>query len=171
MRLLAHQKEATCDCWHTPECSHYKSKSGCTWRDTRKFLHTSKAGEEKHGKRTIATTSDETKEFNCVLSGGHTATFSVRWLLRKLGGPPRKKQFRVRVCRNAEKHFRTREREGPSQGSIQRRPSNVVKNRHEQQRWNCTQQCTKSAGRAKKTRILLKNKDCCKTYFPDRSQP
>ena len=58
-----------------------------------------KASEEKHSKGTIATTSDE------------TVAFSVRSILRKIGRPPTKKQVRVRYCRNAKRHFRTRERE------------------------------------------------------------
>ena len=75
-------------------------------------VYSSTQGQRMKG--TIATKPDEAKEFNCVLYGGHTITFSVRSILRKIGGSPTKKQFRVRYCRNAERHFRSRERRGPS---------------------------------------------------------
>ena len=78
-------KESTCDYWHPPEC-HHKSKGGCKWRDSCVFKHTSKAGEEENGKGTKAVTSEDTKEFNCVVNGAHTATFSVRSIPRKVGG-------------------------------------------------------------------------------------
>ena len=111
------------------------------------------------------------KECNCVLNGGPTTTFSIRSILRKLGWTPAKTQFSVRYRRNAERHFRTRERKGPSQGLIQRGPRNDrnpkalanedlhrqwtqhCENSHEQQRGNGTQLFTKSAGRIQKTRI------------------
>ena len=111
------------------------------------------------------------KECNCVLNGGPTTTFSIRSILRKLGWTPAKTQYSVRYRRNAERHFRTRERKGPSQGLIQRGPRNDrnpnalankdlhrqwtqhCENTHEQQRGNGTQLFTKSAGRIQKTRI------------------
>ena len=37
------------------------------------------------GKGTIVIISNETKEFNCVLNGGHTTTLSVRPIQRKVG--------------------------------------------------------------------------------------
>ena len=39
------QKESVCNYGHTPECSHNKSKSGCTW---------SKASEDKSGNAVVA---------------------------------------------------------------------------------------------------------------------
>ena len=45
----------------------------------------------KHGKGTIAIKSEET-EIHCVLKDGHTTTFSVRRLLKKIGRTPTKQQ-------------------------------------------------------------------------------
>ena len=63
----------TLHCAHTTD-----QKVDATGGDTCVF----KASEEKHGNGTVATTSDETKEFNRVLNGGHTTTLSVRSILR-----------------------------------------------------------------------------------------
>ena len=88
------------------------------------FEHTGKAGEETHSKGTVATQQEETWEFNSVLKDGWGDTFSVQSILKNMGGPPTKKQFRVRHGRNVERRFRTRESKGPSQGIIQRGPRN-----------------------------------------------
>ena len=74
----------------------------------------------KRGNATVAMNLEEAKELNRVLNGGHKTTFSVRSILKKIGGPPKKMHFRVRHCRNAERH--TRESKGPPQGMIQRGP-------------------------------------------------
>ena len=60
------------------------------------------------------------KDINCVVNGVLSTTCSVRSVQRKIVGPPTKKQPRVRYVHNAERHFRTRERRGPSQGIIQK---------------------------------------------------
>ena len=106
------------------------------------------------------------KECNCVLNGGPETTFSIRSILRKLGWTRAKTQNSVRYRRNAERHFRTRERKkGPSHGLLQRGPRNDrdpkalanedllrqwtqhCENTHEQQSGNGRQLFTKSAGR------------------------
>ena len=51
--------------------------------DSCEVKHTGKADKEKAGDGTVAITSDETKEFNCVMNGGHTTTFSVRPMFRQ----------------------------------------------------------------------------------------
>ena len=112
------RKESASDSWHPPG-SHYNSQSGCTCGDTCVFKHRSEAGEDKHGSGTLALYLKMTEELNCVLTDGQGDTFSVRSILKKIGWPPTKEQFRVRYCRNEERHFRTRERKGPSLGTFQ----------------------------------------------------
>ena len=53
---------------HPPECSQYKSKSGCTWRDKCGFLHTGEAGDDTYrrsGDETVAIISQEVREL-CI---------------------------------------------------------------------------------------------------------
>ena len=69
--------------------------------DTCVFKHTGKASEENCVK----------EQFECVLNGGYSTTFSVRSIRRKIGCTPTEEQFRVRYCRNVETHFRAREGE------------------------------------------------------------
>ena len=151
-------KESVCDYGHTPECSHYKSKSGCTW---------SKASENKSGDAVVAF-KKETKELNCVLKDCQGDAFSARSILKKIGWPPTKQQFRVRCRRNAERHFRTRETKEPSLGKNQwgrkndRNPNapsyedlhqqgtSIVTKNHQQQQRDCTNMFKKFAGRTKK---------------------
>ena len=59
---------------------------------------------------------EETKELNCVLEDGQGDTLTARPIPKKIGWPPTKKQFRVRYCRNAERHFCTGDRKGLSLG-------------------------------------------------------
>ena len=162
-----------CDYGHTPECSHYKSKSGCTW---------SKASEDKSGNAVVAF-KKETKELNCVLKDCQGDAFSARSILKKIGWPPTRQQFRVRCRRNAERHFRTRETKEPSLGKNQwgrkndRNPnapshedlhqqgtSSVTKN-HQQQR-DCTNMFTKIRGTyQEKKGHVIQNKDCYKSHL------
>ena len=65
------------------------------------------------GEGTIVITSDDTRELNCVSSGGHATSFSARSTLRKIGEPPSKKQVRVRYCHNADRRFRAWEGKAP----------------------------------------------------------
>ena len=105
---------------------------------------------------------------------GHTTTFSVRLILKNLGWAPAKKQFRVRYC-HGKTLLHSREREKKKEEYLKGLSSedpeliairtlllatlfdnsghNIVKNRQEWQRGNCTKLFTKSAGRTKKARI------------------
>ena len=111
-------------------------------RDTGVFKRTGKAGEEQtDGQGTIATQSDESQEFYCVLNGGHTTSFSER---------STKKQLRVRLLSQCGKDTSVLEREKDHRkDTSQRGPRNdrhpnalhsrlcinsgfcIVKNRHE----------------------------------------
>ena len=74
------------------------------------FKHTNKSGHDKNGNATCAIQSEEAPELNCVLRKRQEDTFSVRRILKKIGRPPTKKQLGVIYCRDAERHFRTREK-------------------------------------------------------------
>ena len=88
------QNKSTREHWHPPECSHGSRGGTCA------FKHTGKSGGEKMVKEQLPL--HETKELNCVSNAGHTTKFSERSILRKIEGPPSKKQLGVRYCRNAE---------------------------------------------------------------------
>ena len=134
-QLVCTLKESSCDCCHLPEYSHNKSQSGCQWRGACVFKHTGQAGEDKNGRRTIAITTGETKEFSCVLKGGHTTTFSERSILRRFGWTLQRRNSEFDAVEPSSKD--------PTMIAIRtlfciNSGLNIVKNRRELQRGNCS---------------------------------
>ena len=102
---------------------------------------------------------------NCVLKGGLRDTFSAQSILKKIGWPSSKEHLRVRYCRNAERHFLTRERKGRSLRKNDRNQNallvsicissqiSIVKKHNEFQHGACTKMFTQSVWRAKNSRM------------------
>ena len=112
------QKDSALKFFKPPECSKYNTKGGRLSGGTA-CIHVTlakKAGGDQMVRGTTAMKSDKTMEFNCGLIDSHSSTSSVGSLLKNFGWTQTKTQFRVRYGRQAEQHFRTAERSGPSQG-------------------------------------------------------
>ena len=93
------------------------------------FMHTGKAGNDKHqrsGNATIAINSEDAQELHCVSKDEHGTTLQVRSILRKVGDSSTKKQFRDQYCRHAERHILLRRSTGPSLGMISWDPKMIV---------------------------------------------
>ena len=71
--------------------------------------HSSTQEKSVKTKVVLAQKLEEPKELNCVLKDGQGNTFATRFY-KKIGWPPTEERFRVRCCRSAERHFRTREK-------------------------------------------------------------
>ena len=132
----------------------------------------------KNGEGTVAIKSDESKEVKCVLSYGQRDTFSVRSILRKIGWPTTKKQFTVRYCRKAERHFCARERKLQSQANAP-----TYEDLYQEWTQHCEEQTRIAAWELhkhifkyprdvpRKQGYVLQNKDCCRSCRPNRNQP